>query len=550
MRILFGGLPPYQRLRGMQLVSEDRPEEARESPPKLRNLARELLVGSGIYTVGILVGRLLGAYRDILMQKRFGPSIEQDAFLLAESIPRQASAQLTDLERSATVPMLGALLAEGQEDRAWRIQTWAIAVVGLALVLGGGVVAAFPRPFAALLVPHTYGEAETDLVARLLGTLILTLIIEGVAGLATAGWLARGNYALPGLAHIVPNAVVVSVLIYGGASITIEQYARGEVAGGAGFALVVLVPFLVATRVLRRLGGPPPWADLVHILKFAAPLTIPAVLGPLTVSVQRAYTGSLEEGVLSCYRVAQVTVQGPLGTIVAAMSTVLLPILARQAARGRRGYRGRVQEVLRLVLLIATPAVVLTAVYAPVLVGLLFERGAFAHADTLVTSAIVRVLVWQMLLAAASGVYAQAYLAIEDSRMVSFVRVVGYLGSTAVYVLLFHTLGLSAILAGELLAPALSLGLLMAWAPRRLTGDPPSPAGRFAIALVVANAAMALVALGLVRLWPAPGPPASLPATGSWLFAQALVGVVAYLLLARLLMPGEWHSLSARVRRR
>jgi len=88
-------------------------EETEGSAAPPRNLARELLLGSGIYTVGILVGRLLGAYRDILVQKRFGPAIEQDAFILAESIPRQASAQLTDLERSATVPVLGSLLAKG-----------------------------------------------------------------------------------------------------------------------------------------------------------------------------------------------------------------------------------------------------------------------------------------------------------------------------------------------------------------------------------------------------------------------------------------------------
>ncbi len=525
-------------------------EETEGSAAPPRNLARELLLGSGIYTVGILVGRLLGAYRDILVQKRFGPAIEQDAFLLAESIPRQASAQLTDLERSATVPVLGSLLAKGEADRAWRIQAWAIAFVGLGLILAGGAVALFPRPFAELLAPHSYGEPETALVAELLGTLVLTLIIEGIAGLATAGWLARGKYALPGLAHIIPNAVVVAFLIYGGSTITIQQYARGEVAGGAGFALAVLVPFAFAIRLTRRLGWPPPWEDLGHVLKFAAPLAIPAILGPVAVSIQRAYTGSLEEGVLSCYRVAQVTVQGPLGTIVAAMSTVLLPVLAHQATRGRREYRARVQEVLRLVLLIATPAVALTALHAPALVRVLFERGAFDHSDTLLTSAIVRVLAWQMLLAAASGLYAQAYLAIQDSLMVSLVRVLGTLASTVAYVSLFRWLGLNAIMGGEILAPALSLALFVAWAPRRLAGDRPGSLLGFLLALAGANGAMTLATLALPRVWPAPEPPASLAANGAWLAAQILVGLAVYALCARLMMPSEWRAMSERIRRR
>ncbi|MBD3173591.1 MAG: hypothetical protein GF320_00305, partial [Armatimonadia bacterium] len=213
-------------------------------------------------------------------------------------------------------------------------------------------------------------------------------------------------------------------------------------------------------------------------------------------------------------------------------------------------YRARVAEVLRLVLLIAAPAVVLTALHAPALVRVLFERGEFGPADTLFTSGIVRVLVWQMFLAAATGVYAQAYLAVEDSRLVSVVRVAGHLASTVTYVLLFQYFGLNAILSGDILAPALALAIFAGMASRRIGGERPAGLGRFLLSLAGANLVMAAAILAMLRIWPAPPSPSPLTAEGPWLAGQVIVALVVYLLGARLLMPTEWRTLSQRLRRR
>lgn len=519
-------------------------EQPHEAGP--RSPARELLIGSGAYTAGILVSKLLGAVRQVLVQDRFGPGLEQDAFLVAESLPRAASAQLTDLQRSCTVPVLGKMLAEGTERSAWRLQAWAMALTGLVLLLTAGLVAVFPGPLATLMSPVGYTATDEALVGRLLRLLIIGLAIEGTAGLATAGWLARRRYVLPGLAHVIPNLVVVAALVYGGTATTIDSYAGSAVEGSLFFALVVGVPFAAVIKLPRVLGWPPPWRDLRHVLRLAGPLAVPAVLAPIAAAIERSYAASLQEGTLSCLRTAQTALEGPLGTLVAAMSTVLLPVLAHQAARGREGFRERVNSVLRLVLLVTTPAVVLTVIYAEPFVRVLFQHGRFTATDTELTSQLVRILAWSWLMAGAQGVFRQAYLAVEEARTVSLVAVVSLAVSVLTYVLLFPSLGLSAILIGEIAGPVSSLALL-AWVFGRRLGT--ASGGRF-LAFLLRLAAVAAVVCGLAL---ALGPRAGTHAEGALRDAgHALLSGAAclavYIPLTRLLFPEEYGAITRRLR--
>jgi len=522
-------------------TGDQQPDEAESRSP-----ARELLIGSGAYTAGILVSRLLGAVRQILVQDRFGPGLEQDAFLVAESLPRAASGQLTDLQRSCTVPVLGKMLAEGEERSAWRLQAWAMALTGLVLMLSAGLVAVFPGPLARLMSPMPYTADQEALVGRLLRLLIIGLAIEGTAGLATAGWLAHRRYVLPGLAHLIPNLVVVATLMYGGTTITIDSYAGGTVGGALLFALVVGVPFAVAIKLPRALGWPPPWQDLRHVMRLAGPLVIPAVLAPVAAAIERSYAASLQFGTLSCLRTAQTALEGPLGTLVAAMSTVLLPVLAHQAARGREGFRERVNGVLRLVLLVTTPAVVLTVVYADPFVRALFQHGKFTATDTELTTRLIRILAWSSLLAGAQGVFRQAYLAVEEACTVSFVAVLSLGVGVLAYVVLFPALGLSAVLIGEIACPACSL-LLLAWVFGRRLGT--ASGGRFLAFLVRLIACGAVVAGLAVALGPRAGahPPGALREVVHVLLSGAAC-LAVYIPLTRLLLPEEYGAIRRRLR--
>lgn len=507
---------------------------------------RELLAGSAILSLGILASKLLGALRQVLVQSVFGPGFAQDAYLVAENVPRRASAVLTDLQRSCTVSVIGRHLAAGDHRRAWAVQWWAMLFAGALVVIAVGAVQALSNPVAAVLA-QGYDAGERRTVAHLLRILMLLLLVEGVAGVATAGWLARRSFLIAGVALVIPNAVVVGALLALGRSQGITGYAWSNVAGSVLYAAAMTVPFAVLVARCGAMRCAPPWADLRIVVGLAAPLVLPAVVGPLAVAVEGSYATALPSGTISWLRAAQVVIEAPLGTLVAAVGTVLLPILAHQAA-GRDGteYRSRVHQVMRLVVLLVTPATLLVVLYAEPLVRVLFERGEFGPTDTAATVPLVRVLAWGSLLAAVGDVFGQAFLALQDARTPSFVEAAAQAGRIAQNAALFRYGGLTALLAGRIAARGAVLIALLALLRKRLGAGPARESLSFAVRLVAANAAMAAVATLLMRLSPL-GDGAAADAAG--LLVGVLVCCAVYAVAVRALHPADWSAVSQRFRR-
>ncbi len=512
--------------------------------------AKQLVVGSGIFSVGILGSKLFAVVREMLVQRRFGPGLTQDAYIVAENGPRLASALLTDLQRSCTVPVLGRHLVSNDSERFARVLVWSTLFTALTLLAATLAVVVFADPLTAALA-RGYDAAERAEVSGLLRVLVFMLLVEGVAGMATAGWLASRNYAVPGLAQLIPNAIVVAYLLVWGAERGIEGYAWANLAGSTAIGLVVTAPFLWKLPLVRTLTAGPPREDLKRILGLAWPILIPALMGPVVLTSERSLATMLEPGALSCLRAAQTVVDAPVGTLVAAIGTVLLPVLAHQAAtRGEAVFRERVATVARVVLIMVTPAVVLVASHASVLVRGLYEWGKFSPQHTIVTADIARVLAWGSLLAALASVMRQAFVALENTRTPSAVQVLSQSSHLLAMNGLFGRFGLWALVGSRLVAPAVSFTCLNLLLGRRLGRASFRGSLSFFARLAFCAAVMvgAAWAAGLVMRHP--GPAVGRMGEIAWMVGTLAVCLPAYVVAARLLHPAEFEAIRSRLSRR
>jgi putative peptidoglycan lipid II flippase len=149
-------------------------------------------------------------------------------------------------------------------------------------------------------------------------------------------------------------------------------------------------------------------------------------------------------------------IQFPLGLISMAISTAILPVLARLAAQEQaephqisassQPFRATLASGLRLVLVLVIPAVIGLLVLARPLVALLFQHGEFGPNDTAQTTMALRLYLIGLLPAAIDQPLIFAFYARRDTWRPAVVGILGVLFYLLVALPTYRTLGMAGLI--------------------------------------------------------------------------------------------------------
>ncbi|MEX0706010.1 MAG: lipid II flippase MurJ, partial [Nitriliruptoraceae bacterium] len=211
---------------------------------------------SSAVAAGILLSRLSGLVREIVMARLLGTGVGAEAVRAALRVPNLLQNLLGEGVLSASfVPVYSQLLAEGRRREAGRL---AGAVAGLLLTLVTVIVvliAVFAEPVTrALAWGFVPGSARFELTVQL-----VRIVTPGIGMLVLSAWClailnAHRQFFLAYVAPVLWNAAIVGALI-STAMVTLAEtslataLAWGAVAGST-LQFVVQVP-----RVLHLTGG-------------------------------------------------------------------------------------------------------------------------------------------------------------------------------------------------------------------------------------------------------------------------------------------------------
>ena len=195
-------------------------------------------------------------------------------------------------------------------------------------------------------------------------------------------------------------------------------------------------------------------------------------------------------------------VQLPLGIFGVAIATAALPALSKLRAAGRMDtFRSTLSYSLRQTLAIAIPASVGLILIRRPLVQLIYERGAFSHAATLIVSDVVMFYALGLFAYATMQILVPAFLALQDAKTPMRIAI----GTTALNFCLNLLLGVALGMAarGFALATAISstCGLMvLSTTLRRRLGPIEGRAMIFSVARIVLAAADMGIAVYLTHL--------------------------------------------------
>jgi putative peptidoglycan lipid II flippase len=511
-----------------------------------RGERRRLARSTAVFSLATAVSRGLGLVREIVSAYYFGVSGLINAFTVAIQIPNLVRALVADAALSgAFVPVFSDLLERGEKQRAWRV---ASTLFWLTLLILGGVTALFIVLAPLLMRPFGNPGGDFDLAVGLSRVLFPIVVLLGLSGIVVGILNTYQHFALPALAPVAWNLVIVLGLVLGVPRIEDENAQLYLYAGVV--VLGTLVQLLLPIPWLRRLDGRLTmvldWRDpaVRRVLALMLPVTLTIGLINVSFVVDTLFASRLLDPELApaaidkAFRLYML----PQGIFAVAVTTVLFPTLARLAARrDDPGLRRALDGGLRQIAFLLVPASLVTIALADPIVRLVYQRGEFTADDTIIVAQCLQAFALGLVFNGWMLILNRSFYAVQTNWIPTAIAL-GAVGLNAALDAVFYRLGIWGIPLATAVVNVIGAATLLVMMRRRIglehVGRTIGVVSRITVAAALAATAGLLAWYGLDALL-GRSFVAQVVSVGAGLAAAGLV----YLVSARALRVRELDTL-------
>ncbi len=407
-----------------------------------------------------LSSSVLGLARESVNARYFATSASMDAFLAASQIPIILFGVFNGALVTALVPAFSELVANGEEESAWRLGSTIFN--GLLIVLS--LLAAIGWIFAPQIVPFVTHGFDASKMAATIGMtrwLMPTIIATSLSGVVASMLNAKHHFFAPAVTGVVINVVTIAGVVLLERRLGIYALVLGSALGFLA-QLVVQLPVIFAARMYRFV------LELRHpgfgrIFGMLGPIVVGSAAGQLATFFDRNFGSTLATGNISGMNFATKLVGFPQQIFAAAIATVIFPLFAAQFARDDfAGVRRSIVTGLRLVLVMTVPSAIGLIALAYPIVATLFERGNFGADATSLTAGLLPFAACGLVGLAASIVLTRCSFACNETRLTVAISVFTVLLNVGLSLLWLPSLGARGLLLANAVSQWIQAGLLLA----------------------------------------------------------------------------------------
>ena len=503
-------------------MSSDAQQESKSGAESERSHAlsgRRLGWAALLLAGSVLLSRVLGFVREMVLADRQGVGPATDAFSAAFQIPDILNYLLAGgaLAIAFTPLYLKKLKEEGEGSGAALFHS-VLGSLGL-LTTGATALLWWAAPAAVDLQFPDFDPETRRLTVRLTRIVLPAQIFFVMGGIVRAVLMAHGRFAAQAAAPLLYNAgIIVGGLLGEG----IEGFAWGALAGA--FAGAFVIPFWqirAVTPVALRIA---PWDPAFRqYFVLALPLMIGLSLTTVDEWYERWFGQAIGVGVLASLAYARRLMMAPVAVVGQAVATAALPSLAALHAEGRHGeLDALLMRTLRATLSGAVLLGGAFSVLALPLVRVLYERGAFSSEDSLRVAALLTILALAVPGWVIQQVAVRAFFARGEMWPPMVLGTGLAVAALPLYAALAERWGAPGLAAAGVIAISTHAVVTLGWARVRYGGPPLGPLFETAIRSVVITGVSALAVYGLA---------ASLSGSLGG-FAELLIGAGLYVVVA------------------
>lgn len=337
----------------------------------------------------MILSRLLGFVREVIMTNKFGRGLETDAFFAAFTIPDMMYYLLIGgALSSAFIPVFTSYLSKGDEEEAWKVASSFINITVMLLI----VLSILGVTFAEYLVPlvaYKFKGEQLNLTIQLTRFMFPAVTFTALAGLETGVLNSYKIFNAPSIGPILYNLGIIFGTIFLSSTFGIKGMAIGVVVGAVSNALYQFIFVSKKSKYYKFT------LDLKHpgvrkIFKLIVPAMIGLSVTQINLVVNQNIASDFDQGSITALRLANRIMQLPLGIFAMSIATVIFPTITAQIAKGEiSDFRDTFAMGMRNIFFVTIPSAIGLMTLGVPLIRLLFVRGAFNEDDAMVTATIL-----------------------------------------------------------------------------------------------------------------------------------------------------------------
>lgn len=385
-----------------------------------------------IVMITLLLSRILGFVREVIVANVYGSSIETDAFFAAFTIPDvMFNLLIAGALSSGFMPVFTSFLAKGEEGKAWKSASSFISASLIFILVFNILGIAFARYLVPLVASGMMKTPEGfELTIKLTQIMFTAVTFTVLAGLLRGILNSYKIFTAPAIGPVLYNVgMILGALILGATTLGIYGMTIGVIIGA-------LMNFLIQVPAFKRVGG---GKYLKLSIDFKDPgfkkmiaLMIPAIIGlsvsQLNIVINQNVATLLGVGYLTLVRYANRVMLLPLGIFAMGIATTLFPVMNSQIARKEYSdFKDTFSEGFRTIMYITIPAAVGMIVLSEPIIRVLFKSGSFTEADVLITGVILAFYGVGLIGQSGVQIITRGFYAIQDTKTpvkVAFITVI------------------------------------------------------------------------------------------------------------------------------
>jgi len=350
---------------------------------------RHLIKSASLISVFTIFSRTLGYIRDSRIAFLLGAGTAADAYTTAYRIPNLLRRLVAEGAVSAAfIPVFARYLAGNRKQDAWEFANTMLTLI-TSVLTGFTILGIIFSPVFVRLFASGFGATpgKLELTAALSRIMFPYIFLISMAAIAMGILNSFQQFAAPAFAPVVLNLTMIVFSFLGGLFGDVTRtLAVGVVVGGV-LQLAIQIPPLLRTGWKIRFKIDFSQPGVRHVAKLMVPIVFGVGIVQINVLVDTQFASYLQEGSVTALYIADRVMELVLGVYAVAVSTVILPLLSRQAAlRQLDEMKRTLNFASRMILFITLPATVGLVILRREIIEVLFQHGDFDAASTALTA--------------------------------------------------------------------------------------------------------------------------------------------------------------------
>ncbi len=337
----------------------------------------------GFMFVMILLSKLLGQAREMLIAQFYGSSGDASAFYGVSSLPLNLfDIVFASAVSSAFIPVYNTYLEKDGEKEGDRFASAFLNVIFLGSLILTGVLMLCASPLVSIMAGGLVGQVRETAINLLI--IMLPVMIFASLAFSLVGLLqSKGEFGIPAAMSLVSNGVVILYLCFGNRYFGIRGLAVSLV---IGWVLQFAIQIPVAIKkgfhyqpVLRHEG-------LKTVVLLALPVMVGTWIQPISTMINNAF-GSNIPNALTTLNWANKLYLIVSSVFTVSLTNYIFPRLSRQSVQeDTESYQETLKVSFLLIVTVLIPVCVLMLAFKTPIIEIVYKRGAFTDNDLYLTA--------------------------------------------------------------------------------------------------------------------------------------------------------------------